>query len=107
MDHKKDVDWDAFMRKCMNEAPTPDDGRYITPKATKFVWYDALKNEVEKAQAEKEYKIVYKMKPEDIMSFVSGLHTVQLDMIETVVVRKEREGFPEATAVIKHIMELK
>jgi hypothetical protein len=76
-------------------------------KTPKFVWYDASKNEVEKAQSAKEYKISYKMKPEDVMSFVSGLHTVQLDMIETVVARKEKEGFPEASAVIKHIMEKK
>jgi len=47
------------------------------------------------------------MKREDIMTFVSGLHDLQMDMIENVVIRKEREGFPEATAVIKHIMELK
>ena len=76
-------------------------------KTPKFVWYDALKNEVEKAQSAKEYKISYKMKSEDIMTFVSGLHTVQLDMIETVVAKKEREGFPEASAVIDHIMGLK
>jgi hypothetical protein len=76
-------------------------------KTPKFVWYDALKSEVEKAQAAKEYKISYKMKPEDVMTFVSGLHTVQLDMIETVVAKKEKEGFPEATALIKHIMEKK
>jgi len=100
-------DFDAFMRRCMNEAPTPDDGRYINPKAPKIVWYDALKNEVEKAQLEKQYKITYKMKKEDIMTFVSGLHDVQMDMIETVVISKEKQGFPEATAVINHIMELK
>ena len=47
------------------------------------------------------------MKPEDIMTFVSGLHEVQADMIECAVIKKEREGFPEATAVIKHIMEKK
>ncbi len=76
-------------------------------KTPKFIWYDALKNEVEKVQSSKEYKISYKMKPEDVMTFVSGLHTVQLDMIETVVQRKEKEGFPEANAVIKHVMELK
>ena len=96
-------DFDAFMRKCMNEAPTPDD-RYVAPKV---VWYDALKNEVEKAKIQKEYKISYKMKPEDVMTFVSGLHNIQLDMIETVVQRKEREGFPEASAVIDHIRNLK
>jgi hypothetical protein len=47
------------------------------------------------------------MKREDIMTFVSGLHDIQMDMIETVVMRKEREGFPEASVVIKHIMEKK
>ena len=75
-------------------------------KIPKFVWYDALKKEVEQARAA-EYKISYKMKPEDIMTFVSGLHEVQADMIETVVIKKEREGFPEASAVIQHIMGLK
>ena len=47
------------------------------------------------------------MKREDIMTFVSGLHDIQMDMIEPVVIRKEREGFPEASTVIKHIMEKK
>jgi hypothetical protein len=53
------------------------------------------------------YNIRMIMSPKDIMTFVSGLHDVQMDMIETVVMRKEREGFPEASAVIRHIMELK
>ena len=34
------------------------------------------------------YNIQMTMKPEDIMTFVSGLHDIQKDMIETVVVRK-------------------
>ena len=76
-------------------------------KTPKFVWYDALKNEVKRAQSTKEYKISYRMKPEDIMTFVSGLHTVQLDMIDCAVIKKEQEGFPEASAVIRHIMEKK
>jgi hypothetical protein len=58
-------------------------------------------------EKKQQYKIAYTMKREDIMSFVSGLHEVQHDMIETVVARKEREGFPEANLVIKHIMEKK
>jgi hypothetical protein len=76
-------------------------------KKPKFVWYDALKNEVEKARSESLYKISYKMKPEDIMTFVSGLHQVQQDMIEATVAMKEKQGFPEATDVLKHIMERK
>ena len=47
------------------------------------------------------------MKREDIMTFVSGLHDIQMDMIETTVIAKERQGFPEASVVIKHIMEKK
>ena len=47
------------------------------------------------------------MKKEDIMTFVSGLHEVQADMIECAVISKEKQGFPEASAVIKHIMETK
>jgi hypothetical protein len=53
------------------------------------------------------YNIRMTMKREDIMTFVSGLHDIQMDMIETVVISKERQGFPEASAVIKHIMEKK
>ena len=53
------------------------------------------------------FNIRYTMKKEDIMTFVSGLHEVQADMIECVVVKKEQEGFPEASAVIRHIMEKK
>ena len=53
------------------------------------------------------FNIRYTMKPKDIMTFVSGLHDIQMDMIETVVMRKEREGFPEASAVIQHVMSLK
>jgi hypothetical protein len=75
-------------------------------KTPKFVWYDALKKEVEQARSA-EYKISYKMKPEDIMTFVSGLHAAQADMIECAVIKKEREGFPEANVVIEHIRNLK
>ena len=42
----------------------------------------------------------------DIMTFVSGLHDLQSDMIEELVKRKETQGFPEATAVINHIRSL-
>jgi hypothetical protein len=47
------------------------------------------------------------MNKKDIMSFVSGLHDLQSDMIEELVRRKEAQGFPEATAVIERIMEIK
>ena len=53
------------------------------------------------------YNIRYTMKKEDIMTFVNGLHDVQMDMIETAVISKEKQGFPEATVVIDHIRSLK
>ena len=53
------------------------------------------------------YNIKMTMKREDIMTFVSGLHDMQMEMIETVVVSKQHQGFPEASVVIKHIMEKK
>lgn len=52
------------------------------------------------------YSIRYTLPRKDIMTFVSGLHDIQADMIEEVVAQKEREGFPEATAVINHIRAL-
>jgi hypothetical protein len=48
----------------------------------------------------------YVMKRKDIMTFVSGLHDMQADMIEELVRRKEAQGFPEATTVINHIRSL-
>jgi hypothetical protein len=44
---------------------------------------------------------------DQIMTFVSGLHETQHELIEAVVISRERQGFPEATAVIKSIMERK
>lgn len=52
------------------------------------------------------YSIRYVMPKKDIMTFISGLHDIQADMIEEVVAQKEREGFPEATTVINHIKSL-
>ena len=53
------------------------------------------------------FNIRYTMKKEDIMTFVSGLHEIQADMIECAVIKKEREGFPEANVIIQYIMEKK
>jgi len=44
---------------------------------------------------------------DQIMTFVSGLHETQWQLIEAVVASRERQGFPEASAVIRHIMEKK
>jgi hypothetical protein len=58
-------------------------------------------------EPKKIYSIKMTLKPEHIMTFVSGLHADQLDMIDLAVAQKEKEGFPEANMVIKHIMGLK
>ena len=50
------------------------------------------------------YSIRYTLKPQDIMTFVSGLHDIQADMIEEAV---EKSGYKDAKEVIKHIMEKK
>ena len=44
---------------------------------------------------------------DQIMTFVSGLHETQMELIEAVVFSREKQGFPEAPAVIRHIMEKK
>jgi len=44
---------------------------------------------------------------EQIVDFVNELHRVQHDMIEMLVASKERQGFPEATTLIKHIQGLR
>jgi hypothetical protein len=43
----------------------------------------------------------------DIPKFLSMLHETQFNLIEAAVESRERQGFPEANAVIKSIMEKK
>ena len=52
-------------------------------------------------------KLKMTLSRDQIMTFVSGLHETQMQLIEATVASKERQGFPEATAVIKRIMEIK
>lgn len=82
---KHHIDWEKLLREQVEGAP-------------KIVWNEGTY---------KTQDLRYKLKPEHIMTFVSGLHDIQQDMIETVVMAKEREGFPEACAVIEHIRKLK
>jgi hypothetical protein len=53
------------------------------------------------------YSIKQTLTRDQIMTFVSGLHQTQMELIEAVVASRERQGFPEATAAIKRIMERK
>lgn len=43
---------------------------------------------------------------DQIMTFVSGLHETQNELIEAMVASREKQGFPEATLVIEHIRNL-
>ena len=43
----------------------------------------------------------------DIPKFLSMLHETQFNLIEAAVESREKQGFPEANIVIKHIMEKK
>jgi hypothetical protein len=65
----------------------------------------------ESPSANRKQQILYNIKQtlsrDQIMTFVGGLHETQMELIEAVVVSRERQGFPEATAAIKRIMEMK
>ena len=50
------------------------------------------------------YNIRYVMRKEDIMTFVSGLHKVQEQMLEEALAKSDMK---EAREVIKYIMEKK
>ena len=49
----------------------------------------------------------YVLKKEDIMTFVAGLHEIQEAMLEELVSRREKQGFPEANELINHIKSKK
>ena len=53
------------------------------------------------------YSIKQTLNRDQIMTFVSGLHQTQMELIEAVVSSRERQGFPEATSAIKRIMQMK
>jgi len=56
----------------------------------------------------KRYNLVRQTISRDqIVDFVNELHRVQHDMIEMLVASKERQGFPEAVTLIKHIQGLR
>lgn len=64
----------------------------------------------EDREARKRYTIAnikMTLSKEQIMTFVGGLHETQMELIEAMVSSRERQGFPEATTVIRHIMEKK
>lgn len=53
------------------------------------------------------YHVTYTMPKSEIQNFVNELHNIQNSMLDAVMEAKERQGFPEANLVIKHVMGLK
>lgn len=53
------------------------------------------------------FKFSYTIKKEQIADFVNSLHVLQEHYQEAALEEKAREGFPEASEVINHIMSLK
>ena len=53
------------------------------------------------------FKFSYKIDKKDIPDFVNSLHKLQEHYMDAALEEKAREGYPEASAVIKHIMDLK
>jgi hypothetical protein len=52
----------------------------------------------------KKKHIQFYMRKEDIMTFVSGLHEIQMEMIDEAV---EKSGYKDAKEVIERIKEMK
>ena len=48
---------------------------------------------------------IQKIRKSELMAFVGDLHKMQLEMIDAAVEIKEKEGFPEANAVIDYIRQ--
>ena len=53
------------------------------------------------------FKFNYTIAKKDIPDFVNSLHKLQEHYMDAALEEKAGEGFPEATAVINHIMSLK
>jgi hypothetical protein len=64
-------------------------------------WSKMLKYHIDTAH------VRYTMPKSEIQSFVTELHRIQQEMLDISLEIQEKKGFPEANAIIKHIMELK
>jgi hypothetical protein len=72
-----------------------------------MMYQDDFKDDRENRKKHTIASIKTTLSRDQIMTFVSGLHETQWQLIEAVVISRERQGFPEATAVLKSIMEQK
>lgn len=46
------------------------------------------------------YTVRYTMKQADVQAFVAELHAIQSDMIEELVAREQRKGFPQVKEIL-------
>jgi hypothetical protein len=53
-----------------------------------------------------QFNIRYTISKKDIPDFVNSLHKLQEQYMDLALEKKAEDGYPEASAVIKHIMEL-
>jgi hypothetical protein len=72
-----------------------------------MMYQDDFKDDRENRKKHTIASIKATLSRDQIMTFVSGLHETQMQLIEAVVASRERQGFPEASAVLKSIMERK
>lgn len=76
------------------------------PEYSKYISSNG-KTRYGKVYAMPQKPIRIQMERADIPRFLSMLHETQFNLIEAAVESREKQGFPEAMAVIKHIMEKK
>ena len=76
------------------------------PEYSKYISSNG-KTRYGKVYAMPQKPIRIQMERADIPRFLSILHETQFNLIEAVVESREKQGFPEANMVIKHIMEKK
>ena len=72
-----------------------------------MMYQDNFKDDRENRKKHTIASIKTTLRRDQIMTFVSGLHETQMQLIEAVVASREKQGFPEASAVLKQIMDLK
>ena len=76
------------------------------PEYSKYISSNG-KTRYGKVYAMPQKPIRIQMERADIPRFLSMLHETQFNLIEAAVESREKQGFPEANIVIKHIMEKK
>jgi hypothetical protein len=76
------------------------------PEYSKYISSDG-KTRYGKVYSTPQKPIHIKIGRADIPKFLSMLHETQFNLIEAAVESREKQGFPEASIVIKHIMEKK